>query len=115
MKKMKTSFINLGFSTIIMVFLTICLVTFAALCVLTAHSDFKLSQKAANTTTAYYQADAVARNMAEHIDNTLYRLYQNSPSVTQYYEAIFSTDFAANAPTAATMISVTSVDEIACI
>lgn len=115
MKKTPSSFINLGFSTIIMVFLTICFVTFASLSVLTAHSDYKLSQKVAEKTTAYYRADALARNVAEHIDYTLYELYESTLSASEYYETIFSTDFTVNMPITTTTISVTNINDITCI
>ncbi len=42
MKKNRASFINIGFSSIVMVLIMICLVTFATLSVLTAHSDYRM-------------------------------------------------------------------------
>ena len=88
MKQKRDSFINIGFSSIIMVFIMLCLVTFATLSVLTAHSDYQLSQKSASKTHAYYKADATARDILAAIDTELFQLYQNTASVTDYYEQI---------------------------
>ena len=98
MKKNNSSFINLGFSSIVMVFIMICLVTFATLSVLTAHSDYRLSKKLADKTTAYYHADTMARNMIEHIDNKLYGIYLTSSSASSFVEGIQAADFLTDAP-----------------
>ena len=96
--KNKSSFINIGFSSIVMVFIMICLVTFATLSVLTAHSDYRLSQKMADKTTAYYKADAIARDMVELLDNQLFNIYLEGSSSDYFYEAVSTTDFSAAAP-----------------
>lgn len=111
MKKTRSSFINIGFSSIVMVFIMICLVTFATLSVLTAHSDYKLSQKMANKTNAYYQADAVARDMLEAVDEKLYRIYLLSSSVDAFYQLILATDFSTEIPENVTDIMVETTDE----
>lgn len=98
MNKSKSSFINIGFSSIVMVFITICLVTFAALSVLTAHSDYRLSQKMADKTTAYYRADTIAREMMESIDNQLFQIYRNSSGQTDFYQNIYTANLSAGAP-----------------
>ncbi len=98
MKKNKSSFINIGFSSIVMVFIMICLVTFATLSVLTAHSDYRLSQKMADKTTAYYQADATARDMVELLDNRLFNIYLEDCTSDGFYKGVTTTDFSAEAP-----------------
>ena len=98
MKKNRSSFINIGFSSIVMVFIMICLVTFATLSVLTAHSDYRLSQKMAKKTENYYLADSTARRMAENVDYTLYELYTLASSVENFYELVASADFITTAP-----------------
>lgn len=97
-KKNKSSFINIGFSSIVMVFIMICLVTFATLSVLTAHSDYRLSQKMADKTTAYYKADAIARDMVELLDEELFNIYLKSSVSNDFYEAVAATDFSTYAP-----------------
>ena len=97
-KTNKSSFINIGFSSIVMVFIMICLVTFATLSVLTARSDYRLSQKLADKTTAYYKADAVARDMVEWLDNQLFNIYLEDCTSNGFYEALVVTDFSTYAP-----------------
>lgn len=98
MKKNRASFINIGFSSIVMVLIMICLVTFATLSVLTAHSDYRLSQKMADKTTAYYEADAIARDMVEHIDRQLYDIYLLYSTSEDFFKEVLATDFSTNAP-----------------
>ena len=45
MNKQKKEFIHIGFSSILMVFTMLCLVTFATLSLITANSDYRLSLK----------------------------------------------------------------------
>lgn len=86
-KKRKFS-INIGFSSILMVFIMICLVTFATLSLLTSNSDYRLSQKMADKTTAYYEADTTAKNTANIIDQYLASLYENSADAASYYNGM---------------------------
>lgn len=83
---------SIGFSSIIMVFIMICLVTFAALSILTANSDYRLSQKMADKTSAYYQADSTARNMAYQVNQSLTSLYENCADANEFYNDI-NTEF----------------------
>ena len=76
----------------------ICLVTFATLSVLTAHSDYRLSQKMADKTTAYYKADAIARDMLEILDDQLFDIYLKDSSSNGFYEVLAVTDFSTNTP-----------------
>ena len=45
MKRNKNSFIHFGFSSVIFVLVILCFISFAALSLLTAHTDYKLSKK----------------------------------------------------------------------
>lgn len=110
-QKNKSSFINIGFSSIVMVFIMICLVTFATLSVLTAHSDYRLSQKMADKTTAYYKADAIARDMVELLDNQLFEIYLEGSSSDYFYETVAATDFSANAPSDIHNITLKDLDD----
>ena len=86
-KRRKTS-TSIGFSSIMVIFITICLVTFATLSVLTANSDYRLSKKTEEKTTAYYEADANAQNMLHEIDQALVSLYKASTDEQTYFENI---------------------------
>ena len=54
MNKQKKGFIHIGFSSILMVFTMLCLVTFATLSLITANSDYRLSLKVAEKTTTLF-------------------------------------------------------------
>ena len=75
-KRNKT--IHIGFSTILMVFTMLCLVTFATISLLTANADYRLSKKVAAKTEDYYEADLLAREYLLQIDEALEELYQNN-------------------------------------
>lgn len=88
MKKKRVSFINIGFSSIVMVFITLCLVTFAALSILTANSDYQLSKKMAEKTSVYYKADLCAKEAAAFVETALYKLYTASDDEETFYSAL---------------------------
>ena len=53
-KDQKSGFVNIGTASLLVVFLTLCLVSFAMLSLSTAKSDYEFSQKLAQKTTVYY-------------------------------------------------------------
>ncbi len=96
----RTGFSNFGFSTILIVFVMICIVTFSALAYLTASSDYRLSKKVADRTTAYYEAEAVAYQKLEEIDTLLADTYSHTRKKNKYIQAAYHnlTDYAADTP-----------------
>lgn len=90
-KPNRRKYSNIGFSSILTIFLTVCFVTFAALSIVTAHSDYKLTQKVADKTTAYYEADSQARLLLADLDSNLILLYKTSQSREDYFSLV-STD-----------------------
>lgn len=48
--------LNIGASSILVVFVILCLVTFSVLSLVSANADYKLSKKVADRTLAYYDA-----------------------------------------------------------
>ncbi len=81
----KRSYSNFGFSTILIAFVMICIVTFAALALMTANSDYQLSKKVANRTSRYYLAEKEATQRLQQIDITLSKAYDKSSNRTTYY------------------------------
>ena len=79
------SFSNFGFSSILLTFVMLCIVTFSALSLLTANADYKLSKKVADKTTAYYQAEEKAYLLLQKIDQDLARAYRKSDTKETYY------------------------------
>ena len=111
MKKKKDSFVNLGFSSLIMVFISIFLVTFTTLSVLTAYSDYRFSKKSADRATAYYTADAIARDALASIDAILFAIYQNSSSSVDYYKQTASYSFFKELPQNISALTIEQVED----
>lgn len=84
-KKASRGFLNFGFSTILLAFVMICVVTFSALALVTANSDYRLSQKVAEKTKAYYAAEENAYIKLLYIDQILADCYLASGDETAYY------------------------------
>ena len=81
-------FSNFGFSTILLAFVMICIVTISAISLLTANSDYKLSKKVAEKNTAYYLADKQAHEQLGSIDHLLAAAYTNATGASSYYKAV---------------------------
>ena len=54
-EKRTFGFLNIGTASLLVVFLTLCLVSFAILSLSAAKSDYEFSKKMAQKTTAYYE------------------------------------------------------------
>ena len=64
MKKEKRSFgLSIGSSSILVIFVVLCLTTFATLSLVSARADDKLSQKTADAAVSYYALDAAGERM----------------------------------------------------
>ncbi len=64
MKKKKRSFgISIGSSSILVVFVVLCLTTFATLSLVSANADYRLSRKTADAAASYYALDAAGEEL----------------------------------------------------
>ena len=90
-KTNNNGFSSFGFSTILLCFVMICVVIFSVLSLVTANSDYKLSQKVAQKTKAYYEAEIQAYEKLAMIDSVLVEYYETSPSKSTYYANLEST------------------------
>lgn len=70
-KKYENSFVNIGSSLLLVIFLVLCLVTFATLSLSSARSDKSFSQRLADRKTEYYQASNRAEELLARIDSLL--------------------------------------------
>ena len=86
--KSAPGFSNFGFSTILLAFVMICIVTISALSLLTANADYKLSQKVAEKNTAYYEAEYKAYEAMSAIDQMLAKAYAQTSSANNYYREV---------------------------
>lgn len=76
-EKNSTGFPNIGLSSLLIVFLVLCLTTFALLALSTAKSDNTLSEKFASHRTDYYTASSRAEEILAQIDTLLEQNQEN--------------------------------------
>lgn len=67
-EKRKFGFVNMGTASLLVVFLTLCLVAFAMLSLSTAKNDYEFSKKLAERSTAYYEETCALNQTAESED-----------------------------------------------
>lgn len=85
-KKKKIPIVNIGSSSLLVVFLVLCLVTFATLSLSGAKSNYNFSQRLADRKTDYYEASRKAELLLDSIDNVLAETYEAS-ALPYYSEA----------------------------
>ncbi len=88
MKKKLSSGLNVGSSSILVTFVLLCLVTFAALSFLSADSDYRLSRQTADRTTDFYEANQIAEIYMANIEALLAKQYSVHADESAYYQAI---------------------------
>lgn len=87
-KKEPSFRINIGSSSILLIFVILCLIAFSALAIVSANADAKLSSKVAERTTAYYEAHNQAEINIAHIDATLANVYKQAASEEEYFSTV---------------------------
>ena len=86
--KKKIEFSNFGFSTILLCFVMICVVTFSALSLVSAYSDYKLSKKVADKNQDYYKAQETAYEKLAAIDDLAIKSYGTASNSDGYYSSL---------------------------
>ena len=86
MKSSKNYTMNIGTSSVLLIFFVLCLVSFAALSLSSALADKKLTNRSEEKTTSYYQACSIAADRLSEIDNELKEAYDKGMSETEYYD-----------------------------
>lgn len=76
-KKTSFSFIHMGAPSLLMIFLVLCLFTFALLSLSSAKNNRTLSQQSADRIQAYYQASSLAEQALDQIDTMLSDAYKD--------------------------------------
>ncbi len=105
--KQQSSFVNIGSSSLLVIFLILCLVTFAILSVSSAKSDYSFSERLAEHKTKYYEASARAERIAGEIDDVLYELAQESDTKSDGKNGMTENATARNGNTASYVAAVT--------
>lgn len=80
--------LHIGSSSILLIFIVLCLISFATLSIVSARADAKLSNRVMNRTTAYYQACSIAYEELAQLDAILQLAYKNSSSEDAYYDQV---------------------------
>ena len=80
--------LNVGTSSVLFIFVILCLVSFAILSLSSAMSDYKLSSRVAENSQAYYDACNTAEEQLASFDKTLKSLYDTGISRSGYYDSV---------------------------
>ncbi len=84
--KKKLSGVNVGSSSILLIFVLLSLISFAALSFVSANADSVLCQKTAEHSISYYEACTQANTSIATIDATLSNLYSSGLSEEEYFK-----------------------------
>uniref|UniRef100_UPI004056D109 hypothetical protein n=1 Tax=Acetatifactor sp. TaxID=1872090 RepID=UPI004056D109 len=88
-EKKELSFgLNIGSSSILMIFVLLCLICFSALAIISAKADSNLSRKVLERTTAYYNACNEAETALAGLDNTLASVYASTSNAEEYFATV---------------------------
>ena len=75
---------NIGLSSILLIFVALCLVSFSVLSIVSANADKKLSQKVLMRSLNYYEACNQAEEMLCDVDGILHQAYSSSNNAESY-------------------------------
>ncbi len=78
-KNPSRSFFGIGLSSILIIFVLLCLMVFAMLSLVSAGADWRLENRLISRTSAYYEACAGADSLLEEMDRQLEQLYLEDP------------------------------------
>ncbi len=78
--------LNVGTSSILFIFIILCLVSFAILSLSSAMSDYKLSERVVTNSESYYEACNTAEELLASFDDALSELYESGISRTGFYK-----------------------------
>ena len=87
-KKRKRSGLNIGSSLILVTFILLCLVAFAALSFTSANADYELSKQTADKTAAYYNAVNMGERYLADIDSTIKGIAASASSNESFLEEV---------------------------
>ena len=83
--KRKSYGVNIGSSSILLIFVILCLVSFAVLSIVSAQTDYKLSCKLAERTTKYYEANNEVESYLRDLQASLEKIYEDSATADDYF------------------------------
>lgn len=80
--------INVGSASILLIFVILCLISFAVLSIVSSNADHKLTQKVLARTSTYYDACNTAQESLARLDNVLSTQYSTSANEEEYYSKV---------------------------
>lgn len=83
--KRKSYGVNIGSSSILLIFVILCLVSFAVLSIVSAQTDYKLNCKLAERTTKYYEANNEVESYLRDLQASLEKIYEDSATAEEYF------------------------------
>lgn len=85
----KRSIFSIGATTIVLIFVLLCLLTFSVLSLVSAQANMRMSQKSADHTTAYYAAENTANEILSEVVQCIQK-HLNSTNAEEFYTAVRS-------------------------
>ena len=79
---------NIGSASILLIFVILCLISFAMLSIVSANADNKLTRKMMERTAAYYEACNNAEAALAGVDTTLQNIYASSAGADEYFKTV---------------------------
>lgn len=86
-RKSSGNFIGAGVATVVLIFVMLCMVTFAVLSLVTARADLKQSRKNAEYTTEYHEAENAANGVLFTVLSTLDE-YRDAENAEDFYRSV---------------------------
>lgn len=86
MNKKNRTGLNIGSSSVLLIFILLALVTFAVLSIVNANADYRLSKTYEDRTTAYYEAANAAEEKLAQIDTRLIECREAATNENAYIE-----------------------------
>lgn len=80
--------VNIGSASMLLIFVILCLVSFAALSIVSAYADSRLTAKITARTAAYYAACNSAQESLADTDCVLSAQYHAAGSEAEYFQAV---------------------------
>lgn len=84
-KKTQATFMNIGASSLLVIFLVLCIAVFATLSLSSAQSDYSFSQQMAQHKTAYYTTLNQAEQILDQVDAVLAKTATQSTDSQDFY------------------------------
>lgn len=85
-RKSRRSFgVNVGSSSILLIFVVLCLVAFAVLSIVSAQVDYNLSKKLAERSSKYYEACNEAEEFLANLESSLENVMASSTNEAEYF------------------------------